>query len=156
MDRHGNIFFTTMKGKLILKIDSRGKLSEWAKAECPNGQIILPGGDHLVCDSGSRSINRYGANGKLKAYDIKDKCCGEEIFSPNDLVMDNEGGIYFTDSIRTKGKVCYYKPGGTEKIIARNLDFPNGIAISRDGSKLLVAESYKNRILSFDIHPGFK
>ena len=156
MDRDGSIFFTTLKGKLILKIDSTGKISEWAKAENPNGQIILPSGDHLICDNGVPGISRYDSEGNLKGYDIKNKCSGEEVSSPNDLVMDTEGGIYFTDSVREKGKVCYYKPGGTEKIIARDLDFPNGIAISNNGSTLLVAESYKNRILSFDIHAGFK
>ena len=84
MDRDGSIFFTTLKGKLILKIDSTGKISEWAKAENPNGQIIPPSGDHLICDNGVPGISRYDSEGNLKGYDIKNKCSGEEVSSPND------------------------------------------------------------------------
>ena len=156
VDNVGNIFFTTLKGKLILKIDIRGKLSEWTKAECPNGQIIDPDGDHLVCDTGTKSVTRYNSSGRLVGYDVKDNFAGENIHSPNDLVMDAHGGIFFTDSVRNSGKVCYYQPGGEEKIIANGLDFPNGIAIADNGGRLLVAESYKNRILSFDIHNNYE
>ena len=155
-DSLGNIFFTTLQGKVILKIDSKGKISEWVKANCPNGQIILPNDEHLICDSGEKSISRYDKQGKFIRYDVKEHCGDEIVSSPNDLVCDGYGGIYFTDSLREHGKVFYCKPGGTETVIARNLDFPNGIAMSQDGNTLFVAESYQNRILSFDIKHGYR
>jgi gluconolactonase len=156
VDSRGNIFFTTLKGKVIFKIDSKGKLSEWVAANCPNGQLILPNDEHLVCESGEKSISRFDKQGKFIQYDIEGRCGDEIVSSPNDLVTDTQGGIYFTDSVREHGKVFYYKPGGTETVVARNLDFPNGIAVSRDGNTLFVAESYQNRILSFEINNGYR
>jgi gluconolactonase len=52
MDADGNIYFTTLKGGSIVKIDVAGQLSNWASSACPNGQLILPGGDQLICESG--------------------------------------------------------------------------------------------------------
>ena len=148
----GDIYFTTLRGGTIMRIAAAdGGLSEWAKGSRPNGQIILPNGDHLVCDSGNASISRYDAEGSLSGYDINGKCAGKKVYMPNDLVGDRDGGVYFTDSIREKGNVCYYAPDGTQRIIAKDLDFPNGIALSADGKWLLIAESYKNRILSIPI-----
>lgn len=147
VDEHGNIYCTTLGGSSILKIDSNGNLSHWAKSKCPNGQVILPGGDHLICESGLAAISRFNREGKFIGHDMEGFCNGQQIYAPNDLAVDAEGGIYFTDSIRYYGKVCYYTPGGSERIIATNLDFPNGIALSKDGRMLFIAESYQNRIL---------
>ncbi len=154
-DKDGNIYFTTLKGGVIMKIEPHGKLSNWAKAKCPNGQFILPDGDHLVCDSDNKSVSRYSANGEFKKYDIKDTCDNHPVHTPNDLVADAAGGVYFTDSIRETGSVFYYSPHGDERRVAGGIDFPNGIALSADEKLLLVAESYANRILVFPIQsPG--
>ncbi|MBX3257865.1 MAG: SMP-30/gluconolactonase/LRE family protein, partial [Chitinophagaceae bacterium] len=153
-DQEGNVYATTLAGKEIIKIDISGHLSVWAKGNYPNGQIILPSGDHLVCDSGNASISRYDNKGDLMNYDIQKTCAGITVNKPNDLVSDSSGGIYFTDSVRHKGKVFYYHPDGFEKLIADNLDFPNGIALNSDQTSLFVAESYQNRILQIPADNG--
>lgn len=147
IDKAGNIFFTTMKGGRILRIDPAGTLSEWALAGCPNGQLVLPDGDHLVCDSALHTVSRFDPQGKLIRHEIKGTCAGQLVLSPNDLTTDRAGGVYFTDSVRRSGRVFYYDRGGREHVVAENLDFPNGIALSNDGQWLYVAESYCNRIL---------
>ena len=37
--------------------------------------------------------------------------------------------------------------------VADDLAFPNGMAITADGTTLIVAESYGNRLMAFDIGP---
>ena len=151
VDELGNVYVTTLKGGCVLKIDTNYNVTEWAKSPCPNGQLILPDGDHLICDSLLSTISRFDKDGKFIRHEIEAYCGGEKITSPNDLVADSKGRIYFTDSIRQKGKVCYYEPGGSQGVIATGLDFPNGIEISADEKTLFVAESYKNRILAFNL-----
>lgn len=146
-DGIGNFFCTTLTGGSILKINNRNEISEWAKSVCPNGQIILPGGDHLVCDSMLASVRRFSRNGKFLKNEIVGYCADFPIYSPNDLITDQMGNLYFTDSIRHKGKVYFLGINGEQKIIADGLDYPNGLVLSADEDCLYVAESYENRIL---------
>jgi gluconolactonase len=155
VDIDGNVFFTTLLGGVILKLDIKGIVSNWAKAKMPNGQIILDDGDHLVCDSGDRSISRFSSEGEFRGNDIQMDCAGKTIHVPNDLAVDAFGGIYFTDSIRKDGQVFYFSRDGCQRRIASHLDYPNGIALSNDGKFLFVAESYRNRIILISLKsPG--
>lgn len=151
IDNQGNYYFTTLSGDLILKRSKNGKITEWAKSVCPNGQIILPDGDHLVCDSKLGVVVRFDAKGDFIKNETPKILNGYEVFVPNDLIIDKNGNLYFTDSIRHTGKVCYLGIDGQEAIIADNLDYPNGLVFSHDEKTLYVAESYKNRILKLNI-----
>jgi gluconolactonase len=155
VDRKGNIYCTTLCGGTILKIDAGNKIAEWAYSDCPNGQIILPNDDHLVCDVKLAAVRRFDGNGKFIKNEIEKYCAGIEVFCPNDLVTDTNGNIYFTDSIRHIGKVCFAGTNGRQSILAKDLDYPNGLIMSFDQKILYVAESYKNRILKIDLEsPG--
>lgn len=154
-DEYGAIFFTTLAGGTVMRMDPKDGLAvDWATGIKPNGQFILRNGDHIVCDSGNASVSRYDRAGNFLSYDVMGSCAGERIHTPNDLVADSHGGVYFTDSIRHIGKVCYYGPAGEQRVIAKHLDFPNGIALSADEQWLFVAESYRNRILYLPIRPS--
>ena len=146
-DGIGNFFCTTLTGGSILKINNRNEISIWARSACPNGQIILPGGDHLVCDSMLASVRRFSGDGKFLKNEIEGYCSDSPIYSPNDLITDRIGNLYFTDSIRHKGRVYFLGINGEQKIIAADLDYPNGLVLSADEDCLYIAESYKNRIL---------
>lgn len=151
IDSEGNYYCTTLSGGSILKIDTYGKITEWAKSVCPNGQIILPDGNHLVCDSKTGHVVRFDAKGNFIKNETPKILRGVEVYVPNDLIVDKAGNLYFTDSIRHTGKVCYLGHDGQEAIIADNLDYPNGLVFSHDEQILYVVESYKNRILKLNI-----
>lgn len=73
---------------------------------------------------------------------------------PSDIVVDQHG-FYFTDSVRHHGAVFFVGFDGKRKVVAKNLDYPNGIALSPDGIHLVVAESYRNRVLIIELDdPG--
>lgn len=151
MDMEGNLYFTTLSGGDIIKVRPNGRQSVWARSSCPNGQVILPNGEHLVCDSKIAAVLRYDADGNFICKEIDGFCGGQAVQVPNDIILDSAGNIYFTDSIRHEGKVGFISSTGEEKMILQDLDYPNGLALSNDESVLFVAESYKNRIVAFDL-----
>lgn len=156
MDSKGNIYCTTLSGRTILKIDAENKITEWAYSECPNGQIVLPDDDHLVCDVKLAAVRRFDSNGRFIKNEIEKYCADIEVYCPNDLITDSSGNIYFTDSVRDKGKVCFLGINGEQSILADNLDYPNGLVLSVDQKTLYVAESYKNRIIKIALESAGK
>ncbi|GBO29805.1 Adipocyte plasma membrane-associated protein, partial [Araneus ventricosus] len=88
---------------------------------------------------------------------------GHELKFPDDLDIDNQGNIYFTDA-STKwdlstifylmfeneagGRIIRYNiHSGETEVLAKNLNFPNGVQLSEDGKSLLVCEIMNRRIL---------
>jgi microcystin degradation protein MlrC/sugar lactone lactonase YvrE len=155
LDASGHIYFTTLTGGGIMRLTPEGLLSEWARTDCPNGQIILPDGDHLVCDSRSGRVKRISPDGRVISDASSEAYHAGHSVVPNDLVMGPNGYLYFTDSVRHDGCICCVGPDGRQWRLAEGLDYPNGIALSADGAWLYVAESYRNRILRFRLRsPG--
>lgn len=146
-DAAGNLFVTTLTGGTVLCMHPDGQLSDWASSSCPNGQLILPGGDHLVCDSREGCIIRFSTSGKYIEKLFDRGCAGRKVEVPNDLTTDKAGNLYFTDSIRYDGCVYCRRADGSEYLLAEHLDYPNGIAFSPDEEILYVAESYQNRVI---------
>jgi gluconolactonase len=152
MDTAGNWYFTNLAGGAIIRINTEGTESIWATTDCPNGQAILSNGHHLVCDSKAAALVRFDQEGNFIQKTMNKSCAGEIIKVPNDVITDKKGNIYFTDSVRYEGKVGRISAAGKESVIARDLDYPNGLALSTDEKTLFVAESYKNRIIAFDLN----
>jgi gluconolactonase len=156
MDSEGNVYCTTLSGRAILRIDTENKITEWAYSDCPNGQIVLPDDDHLVCDVRLAAVRRFDSNGKFIKNEIEKYCAGVEVYCPNDLITDSSGNIYFTDSVRDKGKVCFLGANGEQNILVNDLDYPNGLVLSSDKKTLYVAESYKNRVIKIALESAGK
>ncbi len=74
---------------------------------------------------------------------------GKRLDGPNDMVIDKKGGIYFTDSrfspgselMQDKPAVYYVKSDGSIIRVIDDIDFPNGIDLSPNGSVLYVANT---------------
>ena len=117
-----------------------------------NGLTLDREGRLLLCEHGDRRISRLTRGGGKRT--LVDSFDGKRLNSPNDLVVAEDGSIYFTDPI-------YGLPGG-ETDLSRELDFcgvycldpsgdirlitdklhrPNGIGLSADQTKLIVAQS---------------
>jgi len=80
---------------------------------------------------------------------------------PDDLVFDNEGGLWLTDFGKQRPRdvdvtgVYYVSPDGqTMRQAIYPLNSPNGIALSPDGKWLYVALSYERRIAKYRIVEG--
>jgi gluconolactonase len=81
---------------------------------------------------------------------------------PDDLVFDASGGFWFSDWGKSRPRerditgVYYARADGSSiREALFPLSAPNGIALSPDGSRLYVAETYNRRILYFELSgPG--
>lgn len=151
VDAMGNVYFSTLKGGCIMRRDRTGQVREWARTTCPNGQFITPAGEHLICDAVDRAVVRFDQSGVLAGYLVDGFCAAVPVQCPNDLVMDPEGNVYFTDSVREVGKVFCVRADGSEYVVADGLDYPNGLVWIREERCLYVAESYQNRILRIGV-----
>lgn len=86
------------------------------------------------------------------------ECEGRPLRGPNDLVFDQEGGLWFTD--HGKGRHAsvdrgglYYVPPDWSAVreIAFPLLGPNGVGLSPDGSKVYVSETHTGRLWVWDL-----
>ncbi len=153
IDREGNLYFS--HGQTITRVAPDGSASDWASLPAPNGHKILPSGEHLVCDGQHHAVVRLDANGMEKGLAATGYVGELKILTPNDLTLDADGGFYFSDSVPETGAVFYVSPDGDKQLVAGNLDFANGVALSADRKRLYVAESLQNRILVIDLEgPG--
>ena len=68
---------------------------------------------------------------------------------PNDLVVDNQGGIYYT--LTKENVVAYIAPTKKQLVVADDIQTPNGIILSPDGKTLYVAEYAPKKIRAYDV-----
>jgi gluconolactonase len=153
VDTAGNLFFTDLAGQRIWRY--KDNVAEvWAYGTRPNGQVILKDGSHLICDSVAGWVAHHDEEGKLIAKIGSGFIENLPIQCPSDIDADQHG-FYFTDSVRYRGAVFYVGFDGIQKVVAQNIDYPNGVALSPDGNHLLIAESYSNKILLIGLdEPG--
>lgn len=120
-----------------------------------NGMVAFDNGSIIACDYGIGAIIKFDRNGKREI--IIDGYNGEKFNRPNDLTLDKNGNLFFTDpksygKDKLDGRVFYYNFAKNElKLLVDGLAFPNGIGISPITKKIYVCESAKSRILSFQL-----
>ncbi len=79
--------------------------------------------------------------------------------APNDLVIDSEGGIYFTDPLYRAPDplpqgiqaVYYIKPDGEVSRVTEGIKAPNGIGLSPDQKRLYVIPSMQAKMLVYEV-----
>lgn len=99
----------------------------------------------------------FGNGAQAGKWDKPFPLCG-----PDDLVVDEVGGIWFTDYGKQRRDSkdvtgIYYASADGKGItqMAYPLNSPNGIALSPDGKRLYVALTYERRIIYYDVpEPG--
>jgi sugar lactone lactonase YvrE len=126
--------------------------------EQPSGLGWLPDGRLLVVSMRDRRLLRVEPDGRLVLHadlsKLVDHWC-------NDMVVDDSGRAYVGNfgfdmmAGEEQQTTCLVavEPDGAARIVADGLVFPNGAAITRDRRRLVVAETWANRLTSFDIRP---
>ena len=83
-------------------------------------------------------------------------------FGCNDIVVDGRGNAYVNspnfefvtgppESAVQPGFVALVTPNGAARLVADDIAFPNGMAVTADNRTLVVADSYRHQLLGFDI-----
>ena len=138
-----------------------------------NGLTLSPDGALLLCQHGDRRVARLKLpfKGGTPAFEtVADKSDGKRFNSPNDLICDKAGNLYFTDppygmsvqsdeapekELKVNGVYRVAKEGGAVKLLTSELRRPNGIALSPDEKTLYVAQSDADNpiIMAWDLAP---
>ena len=119
-----------------------------------NGLTIDADGNLIICMHGDRKITKIEQLNTNKRATVVNSFDGNLLNSPNDLVYDSKGNLYFTDppygllegdddklkEIPFNG-VYKLSPNGDIEVLIKNLTRPNGISISNDEKTLYVANS---------------
>ena len=138
------------------------------KSDGSNGLGLDSDGNLILCQHGDRSISRLN-NWFFEEpkYDVLvDHFNGKWLNSPNDLVFDKQGSIYFTDppyglrngnedDLKELNFNGIFKWSAREevKLVEKNMSRPNGIALSLDEKTAYVANSdpANDVIMAFDV-----
>ena len=152
-------------GTFTRPIGYSGKVPNLKKAGT-NGLTIDADGNLIICMHGDRKITRLEKLNINRKVTLVNSFDGNLLNSPNDLVYDSKGNLYFTDppygllegdndklkEIEFNG-VYRVSPNGDIKVLVKNLTRPNGISISNDEKILYVANSAKNNpvIMQYDL-----
>jgi gluconolactonase len=138
------------------------------KSAGSNGLGLDSEGNLILCQHGDRSISRLDnwIFEEPRYNVLVDRFNGKRLNSPNDLVFDKQGSIYFTDppyglkngdedDLKELNFNGIFKWSAREKIklIEKNMSRPNGIALSLDEKTAYVAnsDSENDVIMAFDV-----
>jgi len=161
-DGKGNLFFSDIPNAQIHKLDSTGKLTVFSdQSGHSNGLMFNAAGELVACEM----------DGQLAAWNVETKQrralvegYQEKRFNaPNDLEIDRQGGIYFTDPHylapkplpQEKTCVYYLTSQGEVTRLIDDLAAPNGIALSPDEKTLYVFPSQSSHMRAYPVKsPG--
>jgi gluconolactonase len=135
-----------------------------------NGLTLDRQGRLVLCQHGDRRVARLDSSWdmpKPNYVTLADRYEGKRLNSPNDAVVDSHGATYFTDPPYGLEKgmedpkkeldfqgVYRIAPEGKLTLVTKEMERPNGIALSPDEKTLYVANSHDVRpiIMAFPVN----
>ena len=174
VDAEGNVFFSDIVSNLILKMNPQGQVSVFrSDSGRTNGNAFDAEGRLISCEGSG-----LGAGGRRRIVrtDMKtgettvltEQYNGRRYNSPNDVCVDAQGRIWFTDprygdrtdmELDIEGVYRLDETGRVTRIAGQpQVQKPNGIATAPDGKTLYVADSNdevggNRKIWGFDVSP---
>ncbi|MET0043605.1 MAG: gluconokinase, GntK/IdnK-type [Candidatus Thiodiazotropha sp. 6PLUC3] len=154
--RDGWFWFTDQHAQQVVRVNLQGESETIATLDdLPGGLGWLPDGRMLVVSMTKRQVLVL-VNGKLEPYADLSSLAS---FHCNDMLVDNLGRAYVGNfgfdlhggAAQATAELVMVEPDGKPRVVAEDLLFPNGCALSPNGSTLLVAETFASRISAFDV-----
>ena len=136
-----------------------GQVSEYRNpSNFCNGNTLDNNENLISCSHGGRCL--YKTDKNLNVEIVVDNFDGKKFNSPNDVCVNSDGSIWFTDPpygilSDYEGYLGEQEYGGcyvfrfdpkinTLEVLTKNLDRPNGICFSHDEKKLYIADTGEN------------
>jgi sugar lactone lactonase YvrE len=165
----GAVWFSDLMDRCVYRlVDGRAEVM-CVFEDMPSGLGFLPDGTPLV--AGMRTTKVFAIeSGKAAVYaDASSLDAGGGL---NDMVVDGWGRAYIDlrarrryldpgdaalvgvpkELPRGEGVLLIRHRGDSGQVVAVDLGGPNGLAVSPDGKRLFLAESFNERLISFPIH----
>lgn len=154
----GSLIFTETRANRITRIAPDGSTSAFLdNSNGSNGLAFDAKGNLLAVQTVKAQVGVIYPKGKEKV--LAEAFEGAPLARPNDLVVDQHGGVYFTDpgaNGKTEGpqppKALYYiTPAGKLQRLATDITRPNGVQLSPDEKTLYVANTAGEYVLAYDV-----
>lgn len=154
---NGDVIWSDVIGNRVFKWNEKDGAKIWlSPSQFHNGHAIDKEGRIVAASHGKRAVERLEKDGSWTV--LVDLYGDKKLNSPNDLVIDKEGEIWFTDPLfgiskenegyggnpLQGGEFVYRYNPKTKKIVkleTKEIVTPNGIALSKDEKTLYVADS---------------
>lgn len=159
VDPAGNLYFSDQPNNIIRRITTEGVVEKVLQPSgVTNGMAFDRQGRLLMCQSNGSNYPDDPSAGKRRVVRLEkdstltvlaDTFNGRPFIAPNDLCVDSQGNIYFTDPYYDDGKTeksqpvsAVYRIATSGKItrVISNLQKPNGIIITPDNKTLYVSD----------------
>jgi sugar lactone lactonase YvrE len=154
----GRLWFVDCMERTLLSLAPSGECQQHAKFEddTPCGLGVLPDGRIIVLTMFRKRLMTC-ADGQLSRYaDLSGIATG----TIDDMIVDGLGRAYVGDlgfdlpppaDRGAVGRIILMMPDGETRVVADGLRFPNGIAVSADNRRLVVAEMDGGCLADYDI-----
>ncbi len=160
-DSEGNVYFSDIPNNRVHLWDAQSNMVSLflEDSQGANGCWIDEEGNLIVAQGRGRQISKINADGKREV--LVDNYMGKKFNSPNDLWIDEDGGIYFSDprygqnreDMELDGEQVFYLSPGGEKVtqVTDDLVRPNGLIGSLDGKILYIADHGGGKTYAYDV-----
>jgi gluconolactonase len=138
----------------VNQLNRDGKAHIYRKDAGTNGLLFDRQGQLLACDSEHRRMIRLESDGKLTV--LTDRFQGKRYNTPNDLTLDSQNRLYFSDprygdrkemeitdeqGRTVEGVYRLDSDGKVTRVIGREVERANGVLVSPDDRYLYVADN---------------
>jgi len=156
----GGLYFSDLQtGDRTYRMEPDEKISIFREhTNGMNGMALAPDGGLLGVEGTGKRVSRVASTGNTTV--LTEGTAARPILSPNDLIVDMRGGIYFTDPgprpiVPGRKVSTYYLPPGAKDpvVVDDTITRPNGITLSIDGKKLIVDDTVGDTVYQFDVDP---
>jgi gluconolactonase len=161
------LLFSDMPGDHLRRWSGKDGVTTFRKpCNKSNGLAWDLEGRLIACEHASSHLTRTEASGKITV--LASHYQGQELNSPNDVIVKSDGAIYFSDP--TYGRMEHYgvprepqlsfrgvyrvsPDAGSLTLLADDFGQPNGLCFSLDEKVLFVNDTEKQHIRAFDVKP---
>ena len=144
----GLLWFSDMLGEAVHTVTLDGAMTTLpTPGHSPSGLGFCPDGCLLVVSTKAHQVLHYDGDELTGYADLSDLATADL----GDLVVDEQGRAYVGVQARSNGTIIRIDRDGSTRVVADDLDFPNGMVITPDGTTLIVAESVGRRLTAYDI-----
>jgi sugar lactone lactonase YvrE len=156
----GRLWFSDWTGGRIVAVDDSGATEVIVEhRSLPMCFDFLPDGRLVIVSNQEQALLTLEADGTLAAYadltTVSDLGC-------NDVVVDGRGHVFVNSphfdfaagpppGDVQPGRVGVVTPDGRARVVADDIAFPNGMAVTADGGTLVVADSYRHQLVGLTI-----
>jgi sugar lactone lactonase YvrE len=155
--RDGRLWFSDVHDYALKAVALDGTVETIAEVPGrPAGLGFMPDGRVLLATALDRKLCWVAPSGELTvAADLEGLAEGPL----NDMVVDGRGRAYVGDvgfnmaagEAPRPGRVILFTVDETPRVVADDMMFPNGCAVSADGARYVVAETFADRISEFAV-----